>query len=255
MRLILPFVFLGWKSTNNWPDWILLHQRTAAGELHSAGGWIQCSAGSLEAWNFGAVGLQWYSPDLLSFRGPKSQMKPYELEKLFQQQQNPQSCNITSPCLHHRPIAKISARKEGYFAIKEEWSTLWDRHLIYSMVWIFWLAYGLNQCSKENCDFSVCHAVVCHFICFFVFTSESGCLILCIERMIVSLRWRDSFLRGKYCKQNSWNLSGGPFPDVIATALHNCSPEVENSDHILWGVEPFFTQRSQWTKDNFCITS
>lgn len=23
------------------------------------------------------------------------------------------------------------------------------QHQIYSLVWIFWLAYGLNQCSKE----------------------------------------------------------------------------------------------------------
>lgn len=50
-------------------------------------------------------------------------------------------------------------------------------------------------------------------------------------------------------------MSGGPFPDVIATALHNCSPEVQNRDHILGSVEPFLTQGSQWTKDNSCITS
>lgn len=95
---------------------------------------------------------------------------------------------------------KISAGKHSSFAIKGQWSTWWDQHMIYSVVWIFWLAYGLNQCSKENCDFSFWHAIVCHFSCFLVFTSESGNLILCIER-IVSLRWGDKFLRGKYCKQ------------------------------------------------------
>lgn len=97
MRLILPFMFLGWRSTNNWPDWNLLHQTTAAGKLHGTGGWIQPKAGSLEAWNFGAVSLQWYSPNLLSFRGPRSQMKPEEFGKLFKSTTKPKSCNITTP--------------------------------------------------------------------------------------------------------------------------------------------------------------
>lgn len=44
-----------------------------------------------------------------------------------------------------------------------------DQHQIYSLVWIFWLAYGLHQCSKE---FDM--QLICHFSCFLVFTSESG---------------------------------------------------------------------------------
>lgn len=35
----------------------------------------------------------------------------------------------------------------------------WDQNLIYSFAWTFWVAYGLNQCSKENCDFLVSLAV------------------------------------------------------------------------------------------------
>lgn len=35
----------------------------------------------------------------------------------------------------------------------------WDQNLIYSFAWTFWLAYSLNQCSKENCHFLVSLAV------------------------------------------------------------------------------------------------
>lgn len=76
-------------------------------------------------------------------------MKPKEFEKLSKQQQNLNSCNITSPCPYHRPTVKISAGKQSSFAIKGEWCISWDQHLIYSLVWIFLLAYALNQFSKE----------------------------------------------------------------------------------------------------------
>lgn len=184
-------------------------------------------------------------------------MKPKEFEKLSKQQQNLNSCNIASPCPYHRPTVKISAGKQSSFAIKGEWCISWDQHLICSLVWSFCLLMLWINFQKSS-DFSVWHAVKSATLAAFWFlpVRQGNQVILCTERMMVSVRWVTiSWEENTENRKNSWDLSGGAFPDVTATALHNYSPEVWNRDHVLWGVEPFPTQGSQWTKDNFCITS
>lgn len=144
MRLILSFMFLGWKSTNNWPDWILLHQRTATDKLHGAEGWIQPNAGSLEAWNWRAVGLRWYSPNLLSSRGPRSQMMP-KSEKNFLNSNKTQTHVVSQACV---PITGLQRRflleNKVLLLLKESgphdgisiWSMSWSGFFGLLVIWI-----------------------------------------------------------------------------------------------------------------------